>query len=58
MTPDLKLWYWRRPWAALFEDLDRVKLSIFLVRAGADKTFCAPYHVEKIHRLLPQPHHY
>jgi predicted dienelactone hydrolase len=46
------------PVGAPFEDLDRVKLPAFLVRAGADKTLRAPYHAEKIHRLLPQPHRY
>ena len=39
-----------------FEDLDRVKLPVFLLRAGADKTLRTPYHAEKIHRPLPQPH--
>ena len=46
------------PVGAPFEDLDRVKLLVFLVRTGADKTLRAPYHAEKIYRLLPQPHRY
>ena len=39
-----------------FDDLSAVNVSIMLLRAGADMTLWFPYHAQRIHQLLPEPH--
>lgn len=46
------------PVGLVFRDLTRVKIPVFLIRAEKDQQLRAPYHVERIHNLLPEKHIY